>query len=401
MMNIIRLCTLLLGFLFILESPAVFAHEIHLKSGSVIKTGNIKRSGSQLTYEQFGGMITISLSEVKEIRYDSNTGTGLNNQPAAAVPADSERGQTDRVDLAATLQAKLSPRTAIETANLSVVSITTAAGSGSGFFISEDGLIVTNRHVVRGSKENDSRVEKKLEETEKNLTAVKEAHRREKERMTQYERNLKRNWATLEKMAADKKSTVDAGQLREAEAGLKEKENYLKNWRSDYQARHNRYLREAREFDTYKQEFQQRNSELAQQSRFTITLADGSKTTAVLYRTSGQFDLALLKISGYRTPFIPSLMDKKPALGQRVFAIGSPLQFNNSVTSGVISGYRGDFVQTNAEIYPGNSGGPLLTEDGRVIGVNTMKMITENFEGLGFAINFSRVRSEFEEFLQK
>ena len=107
------------------------------------------------------------------------------------------------------------------------------------------------------------------------------------------------------------------------------------------------------------------------------------------------------KISGYKTPFIPPVTGSKPSLGQRVFAIGSPLQMNNSVTSGVISNYRGDYVQTNAAIYPGNSGGPLVTEEGQVIGVNTMKLITEKFEGLGFAINFSIVRSEFDDFLKE
>lgn len=86
-------------------------------------------------------------------------------------------------------------------------------------------------------------------------------------------------------------------------------------------------------------------------------------------------------------------------MGQNVYAIGSPLKLNNSVTSGVVSNNRGDFIQTNAEIYPGNSGGPLVTEDGRVVGINTMKKITNKFEGLGFAIKFSRVRSEFNDFL--
>ena len=53
------------------------------------------------------------------------------------------------------------------------------------------------------------------------------------------------------------------------------------------------------------------------------------------------------------------------------------------------------------EIYPGNSGGPLVTEDGKVLGVNTMKLITEKFEGLGFAITISHVLTEFEDFFQE
>jgi serine protease Do len=71
------------------------------------------------------------------------------------------------------------------------------------------------------------------------------------------------------------------------------------------------------------------------------------------------------------------------------------------VTSGVISNFRGEYIQTNSEIYPGNSGGPLVTEDGRVVGVNSMKLITEKFEGLGFAININEVLAEFPDYFTK
>ena len=49
------------------------AHEIHLKSGGVIKTDRIERTGSRLSYEQFGGMVTIDLSEVEQIRYTTRS----------------------------------------------------------------------------------------------------------------------------------------------------------------------------------------------------------------------------------------------------------------------------------------------------------------------------------------
>ncbi len=398
-MSLIRLCILVFGLLLLSPGVTVFAHEIELKSGSIIKTNYISRSGSQLTYQQFGGMITISLSEVERITY--NGATDGNGSRSARTSVDSAGAAGVVADLAALLQEKLAPRTPVETANISVVSITTAAGSGSGFFISEDGLIVTNRHVVRGSREDDRQSAKKIEEADESFASVKKALEREKERLDQYERSQKRNRITLEKAVNEKKNGLDAEWLQDTRTSLEEKDRYLQNWRADYQARQDRYLKQAREYEQQKQDFRQRTTALARQSRFTITLADGSETSAVIYRISDQYDLALLKISGYKTPFIPPVTAGKPALGQRVFAIGSPLQMNNSVTSGVISHYRGDYVQTNAAIYPGNSGGPLVTEDGQVIGVNTMKMITEKFEGLGFAINFSIVRSEFDDFLQK
>ena len=126
-----------------------------------------------------------------------------------------------------------------------------------------------------------------------------------------------------------------------------------------------------------------------------FVLADGRRESAIFYRVSDNYDLALLKLDGYKTPHLRPQSDGELKLGQDVYAIGSPLKLNNTVTSGVVSNSRGDFVQTNAEIYPGNSGGPLVTGDGLVVGVNTMKRITEKFEGLGFAIKFSRVQTEF------
>jgi S1-C subfamily serine protease len=62
----------------------------------------------------------------------------------------------------------------------------------------------------------------------------------------------------------------------------------------------------------------------------------------------------------------------------------------------VISGFQGTFVKTNAQIYPGNSGGPLVTAQGHVIGINTFKKITHKFEGLGFAISIKVALDAFD-----
>ena len=76
-------------------------------------------------------------------------------------------------------------------------------------------------------------------------------------------------------------------------------------------------------------------------------------------------------------------------------SIGSPARLQNSVTSGVFSGFESGFIQTNAQIYPGNSGGPLVTAQGRVVGINTFKQLTHKFEGLGFAIPIQVALREF------
>ena len=84
----------------------------------------------------------------------------------------------------------------------------------------------------------------------------------------------------------------------------------------------------------------------------------------------------------------------------RVFAIGSPLGVGDSVSSGVISGYDNDYIRTDAKIYLGNSGGPLITADGKVIGINTLKLITQKFEGMGFAIPVTKALQEFNKYLK-
>jgi S1-C subfamily serine protease len=85
--------------------------------------------------------------------------------------------------------------------------------------------------------------------------------------------------------------------------------------------------------------------------------------------------------------------------GQVVYAIGSPMGLNNTVTSGIFSAYRKKvgtdeiYLQTDAAINPGNSGGPLVDARGDVLGVNTM--ILSNTEGIGLAIPIEVVLEEF------
>lgn len=109
-------------------------------------------------------------------------------------------------------------------------------------------------------------------------------------------------------------------------------------------------------------------------------------------------DLALLKIEDAGAPkFAHVLLGTTDALavGERVFAIGSPLGLERTVTEGILSTktrqMQGDlFLQTTAQINPGNSGGPLFNLRGEVVGVTNMKLTFG--EGLGFAIPVERVR---------
>ncbi len=109
-----------------------------------------------------------------------------------------------------------------------------------------------------------------------------------------------------------------------------------------------------------------------------------------------ELDLALLKSEAAdRTLYLHSLAD--PAKGQRVYSIGSPVGLESSVSSGIVSApgrrilARGDALQIDVPVNPGSSGGPLLDEDGRVVGLIFAGL--SNFQGLNFALPPSWISS--------
>jgi serine protease Do len=108
-------------------------------------------------------------------------------------------------------------------------------------------------------------------------------------------------------------------------------------------------------------------------------------------------DLTLLKVEDKDAPKFASVQlgeSDALAVGERVFAIGSPLGFERTVTEGIVSTttrqVQGElYIQTTAQINPGNSGGPLFNLRGEAVGVTNMKMFGE---GLGFAIPIDKVK---------
>ena len=95
-------------------------------------------------------------------------------------------------------------------------------------------------------------------------------------------------------------------------------------------------------------------------------------------------DLALVEVDAV-LPVLP-LAPKGSRVGDAVLVLGSPLGFDQTVTAGVISAFRNDLIQFDANISPGSSGGPVLDRRGDVIGVTVQKIVEEGAEGIGFAI---------------
>ena len=132
---------------------------------------------------------------------------------------------------------------------------------------------------------------------------------------------------------------------------------------------------------------------------FTLVLKDGTELTASLLAVSQDHDLALLKVDQYSTPSLRPAASHDIGQGVAVYAIGSPVGLRDSISAGVVSGFGSTFIRTDAKIYPGNSSGPLILSNGRVIGINTMKQITEKFEGIGYAIDINTALREFASYL--
>ena len=127
----------------------------------------------------------------------------------------------------------------------------------------------------------------------------------------------------------------------------------------------------------------------------TVTLADNREFSARVIGSDKTTDLALIKIDGRNLPAIASANSDNVKVGEWVLAIGNPLGLNNTVTAGIISAKARtlgansveSFIQTDAAINAGNSGGALVNTNGQLVGINAMLYSqTGSYSGYGFAI---------------
>ncbi|MCE0740333.1 MULTISPECIES: serine protease HtrA [Bacillus] len=152
-------------------------------------------------------------------------------------------------------------------------------------------------------------------------------------------------------------------------------------------------------------------------SSLKVSLYDGTAVTAKLVGSDSLTDLAVLQISDDHVTKVASFGDSSDLrTGETVIAIGDPLgkDLSRTVTQGIVSGVDRtvsmstsagqtsiNVIQTDAAINPGNSGGPLLNTDGKIVGINSMKISEDDVEGIGFAIPSNDVKPIAEELLSK
>jgi S1-C subfamily serine protease len=248
---------------------------------------------------------------------------------------------------------------AIERARNATVFIKTKWGTGSGFFVTENCLIITNKHVVKVSEQKIANTEAEVESWKTKLErARKDIELRKKD----FQRRCK---------------------------GCSKEQYYL------FVGQHEEKLAE---MESRLDEIDVAVTDVKLEEDYIVILSDGTELEVYLEENSNTHDLALLKVrERARCPVIPVSQQQNLNQGQKLFTVGSPIGIKHVVTAGIFSGYtrvgEEDMLQTDAPINPGNSGGPLIDENGHIVGINTS--IARKSEGIGFAIPIGVALTEF------
>src|SRR5881398_2414366 len=156
------------------------------------------------------------------------------------------------------------------------------------------------------------------------------------------------------------------------------------------------------------------NHVVAGADKVTVRLYDKREFTAKVVGTDANTDVAVIRIDARNLPTVGFGNSDSTRVGEWVLAIGNPLEFNFTVTAGIVSAkgrlLQGlphpsygiqDFIQTDAAINPGNSGGPLVNIQGQVIGINSaIASETGFYSGYGFAIPINLARTVMDQLVK-
>ncbi|HEY0378526.1 MAG TPA: DegQ family serine endoprotease [Pyrinomonadaceae bacterium] len=153
------------------------------------------------------------------------------------------------------------------------------------------------------------------------------------------------------------------------------------------------------------------NHVVEEAEQITVELTDGRTYTAKVIGTDEPSDLAVLKIDAAGLPVLPLGDSERMRVGDVVLAVGNPLGIGQTVTSGIISakgrstglsdGSYEDFLQTDAAINQGNSGGALVNTNGELVGINSQILSPSGGSiGIGFAIPSNMARSVMDQLVK-
>lgn len=289
-------------------------------------------------------------------------GPGMN--PAAQPPAAANFPQ-QMVQAAPEIARRADTRQPIQAARDATVFIRSGWGIGSGFIVDDACHVVTNRHVV---ETDGTRVVNRVVQDPDTQAQMASAQRRLEQEIVREE------------------------QIRRALVG----QPGMNTERLELDQRIQTMQRQLADLPGVVGEAVRGKVDASSREGFTITTTDGRQFAGLHARYAANRDLALLQLPLEHCPHIAAGDSTHLQVGQRLYTVGNPSGLAYTVTSGVYSGEReesGDrLLQTDAPINPGNSGGPLVTEDGRVVGINTM--VLRGAQGIGFAIPIEAVYAE-------
>ncbi|PCH85784.1 MAG: serine protease [Piscirickettsiaceae bacterium] len=294
------------------------------------------------------------------------------------------------------LNNKYKPKTAIEKATLAVVTVKSKLGSGSGFFVTDSCYLISNRHVVRPAvgKQWDA-TQAKIKQNESSFKSSRQKVDAEKERLRINKQRLDefKTYMTGLSPGSNRRSAEDEYAL------------YLKSYQQDkakYDVISKKFAKQEQTFKRQQSDFNFSSSLANTAQSFDIILKDNTKVKANLVKVSNSDDLALLKINNCKAPYLSFERSSGVSQGMDIYAIGSPLGLRDQLTKGTVTQISRHGISTDAQILPGNSGGPLVTEEGRVVGVNTLKVSlrTRLGEGFGIAIPVRKINSNFGNYLK-
>jgi S1-C subfamily serine protease len=256
-------------------------------------------------------------------------------------------------------------RRPIETARNATVFVRSGWGIGSGFIIDEACHVVTNRHVV---ETDGSRVATRFVQDPDTQVRIAGAQRQLEQEILR-EQQLRR-------------AIVDQPGMNTERLELEQRIQAMQRQLADLPGTVG---------DAVKGKVEASNRE-----GFSVTTIDGREFKGLHALYAASRDLALLRLPIEHCAHLAAGDSTQLQVGQRLYTVGNPSGLAYTVTSGVYSGQRENgserLLQTDAPINPGNSGGPLITEDGRVVGINTM--VLRGAQGIGFAIPIEAVYAE-------
>jgi len=290
------------------------------------------------------------------------------------------------------------PQTPIEQASMAIVWVHSGSIVRTGFFVSDDGYLVTHRDYMKSET-----VEIEIETDPKKLEEKKQNLRMAKRWLSNQEAKLQTTKEQLEQLQREAENETDPT-LREqkqkdyedAQSAFIRRQRFLVKKRSVY-------IDLEKEILASEAAMGGNDATAEEVNTYSIELKDGSIYRARVVATSVRYNLALLRVENCKSPFIEMLERSDTRPGMSVTVVADPRKLMAQNKHGAILGWAEEYVRTSASITHAESGGPLLADDGKWIGVAFYETNFPYQQGarVGYALVADEVMKEFGAFINQ